>query len=170
MTGLPACPLRFFVQRLGSPETPPPFWFAPCRYVLLSIPIFVRRDDFPCAKLAARSHVLLCIGFFARRDDFPCAKFAAHSYVGQVGNLRRVGNPPARSTHNSRERLHCLRLAAMRGRLSGVPSGSGRLLIGQPGALIMPKNSCAPALSGAANPAAGFQHLDAWRRCIEPET
>jgi len=36
-----------------------------------------------------------------RRDDFPCAKLAARSHVGQVGNLRRIGNPPAGATHNS---------------------------------------------------------------------
>jgi len=31
------------------------------------------------------------------------AGIAAHSHVGQVVNLRRIGNPPAGSTRNSRE-------------------------------------------------------------------
>jgi len=48
-----------------------------------------------------RSSVLLSLPFIARRDDFPCAKLAARSHVGQVVNLRRIGNPPAGSTHNS---------------------------------------------------------------------
>jgi len=40
---------------------------------------------------------------FARRDDFLSAKLAARSHVGQVGNLRRIGNPPAGIAHNSGE-------------------------------------------------------------------
>jgi len=39
--------------------------------------------------------------FITRRDDFPRAKLAARSQVGQVVNLRRIGNPPTGSTHNS---------------------------------------------------------------------
>ena len=45
-------------------------------------------------------HVLLSIPFIARRDDYSCAKLAARSHVGQVVNLRRIGNPPAGSTRN----------------------------------------------------------------------
>jgi len=44
--------------------------------------------------MAALWFVLLSIPFVACRDDFLCAKLVARSYVGQVGNLRRVGNPP----------------------------------------------------------------------------
>jgi len=47
------------------------------------------------------SHVLLSIPFVAPSDDFPRAKLVARSHVGQVGNLRRIVNPPAGSTHNS---------------------------------------------------------------------
>src|SRR5580704_8599370 len=45
------------------------------------------------ASLSRDDFVLLSIPFFARRDDF----------VGQVGNLRRIVNPPAGSEHNAGE-------------------------------------------------------------------
>src|SRR5580704_1980033 len=45
------------------------------------------------ASLSRDDFVLLSIPLFARRDDF----------VGQVGNLRRIVNPPAGSEHNTGE-------------------------------------------------------------------
>jgi len=64
--------------------------------------------------------------FLVRRDDF----------VGQVVNLRRIGNPPAGSTHNSRETF--AQLAAMP--LCGAANlGCSRLSAGSPGAGTLPR-------------------------------
>jgi hypothetical protein len=57
----------------------------------------IRRGCFPEAFHSgadSQALVLLCICFFARRDDSVLQRLGCRSYVGQVGNLRRIANPP----------------------------------------------------------------------------
>jgi hypothetical protein len=71
-----------------------------------------------------RSTILLSICSFAPRDDSVPQQAGCLRYVGQVHNLRPIGGALwARPT--AANFRHCLRLAAMRGRLAGLPSGSG---------------------------------------------
>jgi hypothetical protein len=98
--------------------------------------------------------VLLSICIFARRDDFAPRQAGCRSYVGQVVNLRPIVNRPTAGSFR-----HCLRLRRYAGqvgnqvgnlrRIGNPPATSCYAIVGQP---ILAAAAFQAASSPQANP------------------